>query len=225
MSDIEIPITEAFNDTDQFESLLVEFAPEQIEWLEETAAARGLSLGHMLRTIITAHMRGVDDSPQAPGGSVSGDSVPEESGDGTVRSPSVNVSETNTPPTANVEETSTADSGNEHEADRAGTDSPSLLERLRFASNRLQDLTDAEESERKKTGETEDSTEPGLRGTLERLQVYTRSTSPEKSSKEKTSKGTSSAGSASDSGEENASKTPSKTMLQNKSMFDMMGEE
>ena len=226
-SDMQIPVTEAFNDSARFESLPVELRPEQIEWLEEQAADRGLSIGHLLRTIVADRMQGADDPSQALGDSGSRESVPEESGDGTVRPPSVNVPEADPPPAADVENTGTTGAGQEDKADRA--DSPSLAERLRSASKRLQDLTDGEQPKKDEAGEADDATEHGLRDTLARLQVYARSTSlneesKAEASKENTPTGTSSADSAPDAGEENTSKTPSRTMLQNKSMFDMMNE-
>lgn len=225
---MQIPVTEAFHATDQFESLLVELTPEQIEWLEETAAARGLSTSHMIRTIITARIRGANDISQAPGESVSGESGPRKSGDGTVRPPSVNVSKTDAPPTAHVEDTGTAGSGTEDEADR--TDPPSVLESLRSASNSLQNLTDGEEPKKEKTCKAEDANESSLRDTLARLQVHMRgssrqSASEKNASEEHTSEGTSAADPGPDASEANATKTPSRTMLQNKSMFDMMDEE
>ena len=177
MSEMQVPVTDAFDETDQLESLRVELTPEQIEWLEKTAAERGLSVDHLLRSIITAQMRGVDETP----------SVPEESGDGTSGSPSMDVS--GTPPT------DTTDAGDEESS--RGSDPPSIVESLRSASERLQDLTEEED----------EAKESGLHDTLSRLQAHMDSTP--------------------DTDEDDSSNTPSRTMLdnENRSMFDMMDEE
>jgi hypothetical protein len=179
MSEMQVPVTDAFDKTDQFESLRVELTPRQIEWLEETAAERGLSVDHLLRSIITAQMRGVDETP----------SVPEASGDGTSGSPSMDVSETLP--------TDTTDAENEESS--RGSNPPSIVESLRSASERLQDLTEEKEDDETK--------ESGLHDTLARLQAHMDSTP--------------------DTEEDDSSNTPSRTMLdnENRSMFDMMDEE
>jgi len=179
MPEIQVPVTDAFDKTDQLESLRVELTPKQIEWLEDTAAERGLSVGHLLRSIITAQMRGVDETP----------SVPNASGDGTSRPASMDV--------AGNGSATTTESRDEKESDNS--DPPSIVESLRSASERLQDLT-----EEKEENETKES---GLHDTLARLQAHMDNTP--------------------DADEDDSSNTPSKTMLgnENRSMFDMMDEE
>jgi hypothetical protein len=174
---MHVPVTDAFDETDQLESLRVELTPEQIEWLEETAAERGLSVDHMLRSIITAQMRGVDDTP----------SVPEESGDGTSHSASMNVSDNDT--------ATRKQSEGKEDAERSNP--PSIVESLRSASERLQDLTEEED----------EAKESGLHDTLSRLQAHM--------------------GSTDDTDDDGSSNTPSRTMLsnENQSMFDMMDDE
>jgi hypothetical protein len=120
---MRVPVTDAFDDTDQLESLEVKLTPKQIEWLKQTAAERDLSLDHVLRTILTAQMR--DDEAAAP---------PPESGDSIPRSPD----EQPTPSRAEPKPTSDGDSPSED-------DSPSIVESLRSASERLQDLTEDED--------------------------------------------------------------------------------
>lgn len=116
---MRIPVTDAFDDADQLESLEVKLSPKQIEWLKQTAADRDLSLDHMLRTILTAKMREEEASA----------SLPPESGDSIPQSP-------NAAPTP---------SSTEPEEDTADDDPPSIVESLRSASERLQDLTDEED--------------------------------------------------------------------------------
>ncbi|PSQ97125.1 MAG: hypothetical protein BRD55_04270 [Bacteroidetes bacterium SW_9_63_38] len=182
MSEMQVPATDAFDHTDEFDSLQVELTPEQIEWLEQTASDRGLSVGHLLRSIITAQMRGVDETP----------SLPEESGGGASRSPSVDVSDKGPRSTDDPEDEA---------SDRS--DAPNIVESLRSASERLQDLTEKEEE-----NQTENS---GLHDTLERLQAHMDLPS----------------GDDQPDAEEEDAKTPSRTMLQNQnpSMFDMMDDE
>jgi len=220
---MQIPVTEAFNDPAWFVSRPVELRPDQIAWLEERAAERGLSIGHVLRSIVADRMRGADDSTL--GGSGSRESVLEESGDGTVRPPAVNMPRTDVPGTANAEDTGTPGSGKEDKADRV--DSPSVVERLRSASKRLQDITDGGRTDeellkKEKTGKPEDASEDGLRDTLARFQAYVRRTSLEDDSKDNTPTVTSSADSPPDAGGENASKTPRRKTSPDTSMFDMM---
>jgi hypothetical protein len=123
MSQMRVPVTDAFDDTDQFESLEVELTPKQIEWLEQNAEERGLSLDHMLRSIITAQIRGTDDLPSAP-----------TAGDGAPQSP-----QNDSPDTGGTDVAEDRDDDNE--------DSPSIVESLRSATERLQDLTEEEEAE------------------------------------------------------------------------------
>jgi len=69
---MQIPITDAFDDTDSFERFEAALTPAQIEWLETQASERGLSVNHMLRAVVTAHMRSCEE---LSGGSASGDSA------------------------------------------------------------------------------------------------------------------------------------------------------
>jgi seryl-tRNA synthetase len=173
---MHVPVTDAFDETDQLESLRVELTPEQIEWLEETAAERGLSVDHMLRSIITAQMRGVDDTP----------SVPEESGDGTSHSASMNVSDNDT--------ATTKQSEGKEDAERSNP--PSIVESLRSASERLQDLTEEEEAQ-----------ESNLHDTLSRLRAHMGSTND-----------------TDDDGSSNTP-SRTMLSNENQSMFDMMDDE
>lgn len=60
-----VPVTDAFDDSETMEPLDIEMTPAQIEWLEQTAAERGVSVGHVLRTIVTAQMRAAEDDASA----------------------------------------------------------------------------------------------------------------------------------------------------------------
>lgn len=74
MSTTRVPVTDAFDDTDPMESLNVDLTAKQIAWLKETAADRGLSFDHMLRTLINAHIRKTEHEAEAP--AHSGDGTP-----------------------------------------------------------------------------------------------------------------------------------------------------
>ena len=82
MPSSSIPITDAFDETDLLESLEVALTPQQIAWLKDTAADRGLSPDHMLRALLNAQMR-TDEKSTAPAVSGDGrrlDDVPDVSG-------------------------------------------------------------------------------------------------------------------------------------------------
>lgn len=133
---MRIPVTDAFDDTGQLQSLEIELSPHQIEWLRQKADERGLSVDHMVRTILTAQMRD-EDGDDAVRSSESGDGVPHSHDDA---------------PTPSV-------SGDDEMGEE--DDETSIVESLRSASERLQELTDDEE------GDTADSDLPD---TLSRLQ-------------------------------------------------------
>jgi len=121
MSQIRLPVTDAFDEPASLQSLEVELTPRQIEWLERQADERSLSVDHVLRTLITAQIRGSDAESPPP--------VP--SGDGT---PS--ASDADPAPEG-------SDAPTNDEEDR----STSIVESLRSASERLQDLTDEDDEE------------------------------------------------------------------------------
>ena len=116
MSQMQIPATDAFDDTDPLRSLEVELPPRQIDWLERKADERGLSLDHVLRSVITAQIREANSEP-APSS---------RSGDGVPQSPSV---------------TPAPEGGRDAAADDAEDSPSSIVDSLRSASERLQDLT------------------------------------------------------------------------------------
>lgn len=171
MSEMRVPITDAFDETDRLESLEVELTGKQIEWLREKAEERGVSLDHVLRSVVTAQIRAQDD-----GGSEAAPST--MSGDGQPASTSPSDEPTDERPTAD-------------------DDTPSIVDSLRSASERLQDLTEQDDE-----AET-----PDPHDTLERLQARLGEdgTSTESASDEE---------------------TPGTVLLQdeNRSMFDMMEE-
>lgn len=118
MSDTRVPITDAFDYTDQLESREVELTPEQLSWLKEKAEERGVSIDHMLRTILTAQMEDAEEVP--PPSPHSGDGAPQSTTDS---------------------------SSNPTDPSESDTDTPSLVESLRSASERLDDLTENGEDE------------------------------------------------------------------------------
>lgn len=148
MSQMRVPVTDAFDDPDQLQSLEVELTPRQIEWLEQRAEERGLSLDHMLRSVITAQIRDTTEASAPP--ATTGDGAPQSSGR---EGPSPNG----------------AAKANEED------DPPSIVESLRSASERLQDLTDEEDP-------AEDASD--LRDTLDRLQDRIDASSDEATSPE-----------------------------------------
>ncbi len=68
-----VPVTDAFDESDAMESMEVELTLSQIEWLKQTAEERGVSVGHVLRTVVTAQMRMEANGPAA---ARSGDGAP-----------------------------------------------------------------------------------------------------------------------------------------------------
>lgn len=153
MSQMQIPVTDAFDDTDPLRSLEVELTPRQVDWLEQKADERGLSVDHVLRSIITAQIREANSEP-APSS---------RSGDGAPQSPDVNPA---------------PEGGRDAAADDAEDSSSSIVDSLRSASERLQDLTDDD-------SESEPSSD--LRDTLSRLQSYADASTEEASSNEEPS--------------------------------------
>ena len=156
MSQMHVPVTDAFDDSDQLRSLEVELTPRQIEWLETKAEKRGLSLDHMLRSVITAQIRGAESESEAP----------VHSGDGVPHAPDVD-------PAPEVD----GDVEDDAEETTAEDDSSSIVDSLRSASERLQDLTDDD-------GEPESDSD--LRDTLTRLQSYADAPSDDGSPDEET---------------------------------------
>jgi hypothetical protein len=136
---MRVPITDAFDKTDRLESLEVELTSKQIEWLRQKADERDLSLDHVLRSIITAQIRSQPDGLDA-----SSSSTPSEDREPSAPSPA------STNGTADRSDASGA----------ADDDSPSIVDSLRSASERLQDLT-----------ENDDAETPDPHDTLQRLQA------------------------------------------------------
>ncbi|MEF8797019.1 MAG: hypothetical protein V5A48_11240 [Salinivenus sp.] len=152
---MQIPVTDAFDDIDPLRSLEVELPSRQIDWLERKADERGLSVDHVLRSVITAQIREASSAP-APSS---------RSGDGVPQSPSVNP---------------TPEGGRDAAADDAEDSPSSIVDSLRSASERLQDLTD---------DDSEPETSLDLRDTPSRLQSYVDASSEEAPSNEDTSPG------------------------------------
>ena len=118
MSQMRVPVTDAFAETDQLRSVEVELPPRQIEWLKRQADERSLSVDHVLRALITAQIRGTDPEFGSPA----------SSGDGAL--PSAD---------STVERTDATTNGDEESGPT------SIVESLRSASERLQALTDEED--------------------------------------------------------------------------------
>lgn len=170
MSEMRVPITDAFDETDRLESLEVELTGKQIEWLREKAEERGVSLDHVLRSVVTAQIRAQNEADET--------ALPKTSGDGQPASTSTSGEDADERPTAD-------------------DDNPSIVDSLRSASERLQDLTEQDD----------EAESPDPHDTLERLQARL---------------GEDDTSSEADSDEE----TPGTMLLQdqNRSMFDMMEE-
>lgn len=165
MSQMHMPITDAFDSTKKLESVEVELTSKQIEWLERKAEKRGVSLDHMLRSLVTAQIRGVDEGRARP---PAGDGAP--------------------PSSADRDDEATSDDD---------TESTTIVESLRSASEQLQDLTEDEE----------DPDEPELSDTLSRIRSRLEGDS--------------------DSGESSSESTSETVLLDDEtpSMFDMMEDE
>ena len=183
MSEMRVPITDAFDDSDRLESVEIELTSKQIEWLREKADERDLSLDHVLRSVITAQIRAQDDSLD----------------EASSRSRPSNGQPSVPPPGRGdgaAEASSPADSSSSSDTD-ADDGSPSIVDSLRSASERLQDLTEKDDE-----AET-----PDPHDTLKRLQARL--------------------GEGSDADDEPDGESPGTVILQNqnRSMFDMMEEE
>lgn len=172
---MRVPITDAFDKTDRLESLEVELTSKQIEWLRQKADERDVSLDHVLRSVVTAQIRAQNDG-------VEEESAPSMSGDGQPASP----------PNESKDEEGASTS-----TDAADDDTPSIVDSLRSASERLQDLTEKDDE-----AET-----PDPHDTLERLRARL--------------------GDGGDTDEESEAGSPGTVVLQNqnRSMFDMVEEE
>jgi len=110
MSDVNVPVTDAFSGGTSLESLEVELTPKQVEWLRSKAAKRDLSVDHVLRSLITDQIRSRGEETSAtpaPAGST-------DAADG----------------------------------DEIDDSSPSIVDSLRSANERLQELTDDDASDR-----------------------------------------------------------------------------
>lgn len=180
MSEMRVPITDAFDESDRLESLEVELTRKQVEWLREKADERNLSLDHVLRSVITAQIRGQDESME-PSSPVSGDGQPP-------------VSPSAAPDDTDREMSIPSDAAADDEED---DDSPSIVDSLRSASERLQDLTEQDDE-----AET-----PDPHDTLKRLQARL--------------------GEGPEADDESEEESPGTVILQNqnRSMFDMMEDE
>jgi len=117
---MNVPVPDAFDDSDALQPREVKLTPRQIEWLERKADERGLSFDHVVRALVTKQIRNAD-APSPP---------PVHSEDRDPSSPAADATGTRSP--------ATADAGDENS-------SSSIVESLRSASERLQDLTDADD--------------------------------------------------------------------------------
>jgi hypothetical protein len=186
MSEMRVPITDAFDESAHLESVEAELTSRQIEWLREKADERDLSLDHVLRSVITAQIRAQDDSLEDTGSRSKPDN----------EQPSVRSSSSpaaSSPPAQSDAQEPATSNGTSTE-DESRDDSPSIVDSLRSASERLQDLTEKDDE-----AET-----PDPHDTLKRLQARLGETSDDADKVEEESPGT--------------------VILQNhdRSMFDMM---
>ena len=123
MSEMRVPITDAFDESDRLESVEVELTSKQLDWLREKADERGLSIDHVLRSVITAQIRAqgerLDESLDEP-------SPRPASGDGQPSVPS-----SHSPNDAAAEDSSSSNSSSDKGADDG---SPSIVDSLRSAT-------------------------------------------------------------------------------------------
>jgi hypothetical protein len=141
---MHVPVTDAFDESDHLTSQEVELTTKQVEWLEKKADEQGLSLDHMLRSVITAQIRAQSEGMEDPSSSAKGDGSPSAAAQ--VSADSVAASDRNA-----------TDADEDDESD----DPSSIVDSLRSASERLQDLT--EEGDAAETPDPHD--------TLQRLQA------------------------------------------------------
>lgn len=175
---MRVPVTDAFDESDHLESREVELTTKQVEWLEKKADEQGLSFDHMLRSVITAQIRAQSEGMDDPSSPAKGDGSPSAA--------------------AQVSADGVAASDNEStETDDEDGGPSSIVDSLRSASERLQDLTEKDDE-----AET-----PDPHDTLKRLQARL--------------------GEGSDADDEPDGESPGTVILQNqnRSMFDMMEEE
>lgn len=135
--------TDSFDDTDHLELLEVELTSKQIEWLQRRADEQNLSLDHVLRSVITAQIRAQGDALENEPRPPRGDGSPSAAAKGSSRG--VNPS---------------AGAATETGEDAESAGPSSIVDSLRSASERLQDLTEQ--------GDTADS--PPSHDTLRHLQ-------------------------------------------------------
>lgn len=115
---MDVPTTDAFDETNDLESLEVELPAQQIEWLHRAAESQNRSVDHVLRTIITMHLRSQNTGPAAP------------------------AEEDSSPPSDGSSSSSNDGARAPHDAS-----SPSIVDSLRTATEQLQDLTKQDETE------------------------------------------------------------------------------
>lgn len=135
-----VPVTDAFDNSTSMDLLEVELTSAQVEWLEQTAEERGVSVGHVLRTIVTAQMRTDEEQSRSM---ASGDGMPVSfSGE--------------EPESASADETSS----NEASANTS-SDPDHLLNRLRSTNQQLKKISEKEEDNAaEENREPDPSTEP-----------------------------------------------------------------
>lgn len=119
-----VPVTDAFDESEKMNSVEVEMTPAQIEWLEQMAEERGVSVGYLLRTIVTAKMRTAGADEREPSAVHSGDGA----------APSALEGETEDAPTQ--------------------SDEDNLLDRLRAVNEQLRDREQEQEKSEQATDAT-----------------------------------------------------------------------
>ncbi len=115
---MDVPTTDAFDETDGLKSLEVELPARQIEWLHRAAETRNRSVDHILRAIITMHLRS-----QNTGRAAHPEEDPSLPSDGS------------------------SSSSNDGARAPNDASSPSIVDSLRSATEQLQDLTKQDDTE------------------------------------------------------------------------------
>jgi hypothetical protein len=142
------PVTDAFDESDHLEPREVELTTKQVEWLQQKADERDLSFDHMLRSVVAAQIRAQSGNEERP--SAEGDGSPSDTAQ--VASEGVTVSR-------DAESDPRTGPAADDEAESA--DPSSIVDSLRSASERLQDLTEEDEA----------AEAPDPRDILQRLQA------------------------------------------------------
>lgn len=177
---MRVPVTDAFDENDHLESQEVELTTKQVEWLQKKADEQGLSFDHVLRSVITAQIRAQSDGLKDASSTAKGDGSPSAA----AQASAAGVAASN-------------DAAKEADDEDETNGPSSIVDSLRSASERLQDLTEKDAA----------ASIPDPHATLQRLQARL--------------------GDESDAADESEDASHGTVLVdeQSRSMFDMMEDE